>query len=98
LRVRAASPTARIDAIATCDPQTLAGYVYRDPSGFDLHVAQSDVAACEVTVRTRPHRFADWSVPRRLVAPIAAVEFHHPEPLAGVRYVAWDGTTVSEGA
>ena len=51
LRVRAARRRARVDAVATCDPATLAGYVYRDPSGFDVYVAQSDVATCEVVLR-----------------------------------------------
>lgn len=96
LRVRAASPTVCIEGVATCDPKTLAGYVYRDPSGFDVHVAQSDVATCVVTVRTRPHRVAAWGEPRRLAGSVAAVEFHHPEPLPDVRYVAWDSTTTRE--
>ena len=98
LRVRATSATAAVEAVAACDPRTLAGWVYRDPSGFDLHVAQSDVARCEVVLRTRPHRFAAWSAPRRLAGETAAIEFHHPEPIPGVRYVAWDGRTASEDA
>jgi hypothetical protein len=96
LRVRARSALARLDAVATCDPQTLAGYVYRDPSGFDVHVAQSDVATCEVVVRTRAHPFARWGEPRRLVGERAAVELHHPVPLANVRYIGWDGTEPPE--
>ena len=96
LRVSAMSATSRLDAVATCDPATLAGYVYRDPSGFDVHVAQSDVASCEVELRTRRHRLAAWDAPRRLGGARAAVEFHHPEPLPGVRYVAWDATTTGE--
>ncbi len=92
LRVRSASPMRSITAHAWCDPRTLAGWVYRDPSGFDLHVAQSDVASCEVELRTRAHPFAAWGPARRLTARhAAALEFHHPEPLPGVRYVAWDG-------
>ncbi len=96
LRVRAQSVLACVDAVATCDPQTLAGYVYRDPSGFDVHVAQSDVATCEVVVRTRPHPLAGWGAARRLVGERAAVEFHHPRPLANVRYIGWDETRPAE--
>jgi hypothetical protein len=92
LRVRAASATRRLDAVASCDPRTLAGYVYRDPAGWDVHVAQSDVAVCEIELRLRPHPFAPWGAPRRLVGERAAVEFHRPEPLPDVRYLPWDAT------
>jgi hypothetical protein len=98
IRVRAASGMRRIEAIAECDPATLAGYVYRDPAGWDVHVAQSDVARCEVTLWTRPAPFASWRMQRRFVGTSAAIEFHHPDPLPGVRYVAWDGTAPAEVA
>jgi hypothetical protein len=92
LSVEARSARRALRARAWCDPRTLVGWVYRDPSGFDLHVAQSDLASCTVELRTRPHPFAPWSAPRRLSAThAAAVEFHHPEPLPGVYYRAWDG-------
>jgi hypothetical protein len=42
IRVHARSATRAVDAVAECDPATLASYVYRDP-GLDVHVA-SDVA------------------------------------------------------
>lgn len=93
LRIRAVSATARVDAVAACDPQSLAGYVYRDPAGWDVHVAQSDVAVCEVDVRTRPHPLAGWGAPRRLVGERAAIELHQPDPLPDVRYVGWDATS-----
>jgi hypothetical protein len=96
LRVRARSALARVEALATCDPATLAGYVYRDPSGFDVHVAQSDVATCEIVTRTRAHLLAPWGAARRLVGGHAAVEFHHPAPLANVRYIGWDATRPPE--
>lgn len=92
LRVTARSTTARVDAVGTYDPATLAGYVYRDPSGFDVHVAQSDVATCEVTLSTRQGRFDAWGAPRRLAGARAALEIHRPAALEGVRYVPWDGT------
>jgi hypothetical protein len=96
IRVHAASPTRVVDAVAVCDPATLAGFVYRDPAGWDVHVAQSDVARCELTLRTRAHPLAGWGAAERLVGGPAAVEFHHPDPLPGVRYVAWDATAPKE--
>ena len=84
----------RIIAEAACDPRSLVGYVYRDPLGKDLFVAQSDVATCTVEVATRRHRFAPWQPRTRLTGPLAAVEFHQPIPLPGVRYVPWDATSV----
>jgi hypothetical protein len=96
LRIRARSLLARLDGVASCDPRTLAGYVYRDPSGFDVHVAQSDVATCEIEVRTRAHPLAGWGAPKRSVGERAAIELHHPEPLANVRYIGWDATRPPE--
>jgi hypothetical protein len=93
LRVRAVSATARIDAVAACDPASLAGWVYRDPAGWDVHVAQSDVAACEVDLRTRAHPLAAWGAPRRYRGERAAMELHQPDPLPDVRYVGWDAST-----
>ena len=95
-RLRAVATAARVAIVAeaACDPGSLVGYVYRDPSGRDLHVAQSDVATCTVELRTRAHRFGEWHTQARLTGPLAAVEFHHPEPLPGVTYVPWDATSV----
>jgi hypothetical protein len=90
LAVRSVSLTRTLEATAWCDPRSLAGYVYRDPAGWDVHVAQSDVASCILDLRERAHPFAAWSPPRRLTARHAALELHAPEPLPGVRYVAWD--------
>ena len=97
LRVRAASATAYVVATATCDPQTLVGYVYRDPSGFDVYVAQSDVATCDVAWCDRRHRLARWNEPRHTRGARAAIEFHERTPLPGVRYVPWDATTLEGG-
>lgn len=94
LRVEVHYGGTSIVAEAHCDPASLVGYVYRDPSGFDVHVAQSDVATCTIAVRTRPHRFAPWRTQLQRTAPLAAVEFHQTTPLDGVRYVPWDGTSV----
>lgn len=90
LRVEATSATRRVRAVARCDPRTLAAWVYRDPVGWDVYVAQSDVATCDVELWTRPHPLRAWGAPRRLHAVQAAIEHHRREPLSGVRYLAWD--------
>ncbi len=88
LELRAASARHTIAARAWCAPESLVGYVYRDPDGRELHVAQSDVASCEVEVVTPGGR-------RRLTSRhTTAVEFHAPEPLPGVRYIPWDAETL----
>jgi hypothetical protein len=88
---RSAGTLRRLVATAWCDPATFAGYVYRDPSGFDVHVAQSDVASCTLEVHSRPHPFAAWQLARRHTAhAAAALELHAPAPLPGIRYLGWD--------
>jgi hypothetical protein len=95
LTITSTTPTRSVTATAWADPRSLVGYVYRDPSGFDLYVAQSDVASCVVETRTRPHPFAAWRAEARLTSEhAAAVEFHGLKPLPGVRYIDWDTTTV----
>lgn len=94
----ATSLTRSVRGRAWCDPRTLVGYVYRDPQGWDVHVAQSDVATCEVELFTRPHPFAAWRPEGRLTSAVGALEFHAPEPLEGVRYIGWDGTCADAGA
>lgn len=93
LRFEATSATACMKGRAWCEPKTLAGYVYRDPEGWDVHVAQSDVATCEVELFTRPHPFAAWRPDGRLTSAVGALEFHAPEPFEGVRYLGWDETS-----
>lgn len=90
LEFHAATATRGARGTAWCPPETLAGFIYRDPSGQDLHVAQSDVASCSVERLARPHPFARWRVVEELqVTAGAALEFHGPEPLPGVRYLPW---------
>ncbi len=96
LRVTVETATRRVVADATCDPRTLAGWAYRDPAGWDVYVAQSDVARCRIETAARPHRLGAFGPSRRLEASIAAVEFHHRRPLPGVRYVPWDATCLEE--
>ena len=95
LTVTSTTPTRSVAATAWADPRSLVGYVYRDPGGVDLYVAQSDVASCVVETRVRPHPLAAWRAEARLTSEhAAAVEFHGPTPLPGVRYIDWDATTV----
>jgi hypothetical protein len=90
---RSGSVTRAVHAVAWCDPRTLAGWVYRDPRGWDVHVAQSDLASCTLELRTRAHPLAPWRPAHRLECrEAAALELHAPEPLPGVRYVPWDAT------
>lgn len=96
LRVTVQTATRRIVADATCAPHTLAGWAYRDPAGWDVWVAQSDVAGCRLETATRAHPLAAFGPTRRLDAPIAAIEFHHRRPLPGVRYVPWDATSLAD--
>jgi len=91
LSVRASTNARMIELRAYCDPRSLVGYVYRDPRGRDLYVAQSDIASCEVEAfeRSRP-RAAFRRTTRLSASHAAAVEFHLPEPLDHVRYIPWD--------
>jgi len=93
LEFRSTSATRSLRVEAWCDPRTLAGYVYRDPAGWDVHVAQSDVASVTLELRRRLHPLAAWRPPRRRTCSEgAALELHAPEPLPGVRYLGWDAT------
>jgi len=97
LRWQSTGPLHRLVATAWCEPATLAGWVYRDPSGFDLHIAQSDVASCTLELETRAHPLARWRSTARLECTEgAALEFHAPEPLPGIAYIPWDAEEVPE--
>ena len=94
LSFRAVSPLHSAEIRASCPPESFVGYVYRDPEGWDAYVAQSDIASCEVALSSRRHPFRSWrSVGRLTAGNAAAIEFHSPEPLPGVRYIPWDETT-----
>lgn len=81
---------------AFCDSKTMVGYVYRDPDGHDLYVAQSDLASVEVErferVRLRRQPKTRWSCAQE-----AALEIHGLEPLPGIDYIPWDATTARPG-
>lgn len=95
LGLRARGLFRAIEVDADCDLGTLVGYVYRDPAGMDLYVAQSDIASCEVRLLERAHPFAKFKTVRTLRSNSgAAIEFHLPEPLEGVRYIGWDETSL----
>jgi hypothetical protein len=91
IEVDAASFTQAIRARAWCEPEELVGWVYREPDGRELYVAQSDIASCDAEILERRHPLEGWRTIERLTARHAtAVEFHAPEPIPGVRYLAWD--------
>jgi len=91
VEVRAVSATSALVGSGWCEPRSLVGYVYRDPAGWDVYVAQSDVASCALERFERRHPLAAWRSAGRLTAEHgAALEFHAPEPLPGVSYLAWD--------
>jgi 2-keto-4-pentenoate hydratase/2-oxohepta-3-ene-1,7-dioic acid hydratase in catechol pathway len=88
LEIRSASRRRLVIARATAAIDTFVGYVYRDPTGGEVHVAQSDLAACEIEVHER--RGLLLRPARRFRAPLAALEIHRPEPLEGVSYLAFE--------
>ena len=91
LEICAASSRRALSARAWCAPESLVGYVYREPDGRELHVAQSDVASCEVNLFARPAARGPWRQAGRLTSRhTTVVEFHAPEPLPGIRYIPWD--------
>ena len=91
VEVHAVSATSALVGSAWCEPRSLVGWVYRDPAGWDVYVAQSDVASCALERLERRHPLAAWRPVGRLVAENrAALEFHEPEPLPGVTYLGWD--------
>ncbi len=80
LRIRGFAPT-----------NSYAGWVYRNTTGRELHVAQSDIASCVVESFRRSHPLGKWRPELRLVSrQRAAVELQGYAPIEGVRYVGWD--------
>jgi hypothetical protein len=62
-----------------------------------VHVAQSDVANCELEFFSRSHPYAAWKPDgKKLTSAVGALEFHGPEKLEGVRYVGWDDTVLPD--
>lgn len=79
----------RIRGYAPLD--SYAGWVYRNTSGRELHVAQSDIATCVVESFRRSHPLGKWRPQTRLVSrQRAALELHGYSAIEGVRYVGWD--------
>ncbi len=88
LQFEARSLREKIIARASCEVNTLIGYLYRDPSGTDIPVAQSDLGQCTLEIHRRAFPGLAWRKERELHAPQAALEFHG-ERLPGVRYLEW---------
>ncbi len=91
LRAQATTAKQKVVLRAWADPTEFVGYRYRDPTGSEVAVAQSDVASCSVEVFRR-HGLA-W-YPHRSMASRqgAALEIHGADEVDGVRYIAWDET------
>ena len=98
LRVRAASATATWSRPRRATRRRSPGTSIATRAGFDVYVAQSDVATCDVGGATGAHRsrvgrrrgaYAGGARPRS-----SSIE---RTPLPGVRYVAWDATTLEGG-
>jgi hypothetical protein len=97
LQFSASSLLQSIEIDAHCDLNALVGYIYRDPKGTDLYVAQCDIANCEVRLFERSHPFTSFRQTRTLTSTNgAAIEFHLPEPLLGVPYIGWDETSLAK--
>jgi 2-keto-4-pentenoate hydratase/2-oxohepta-3-ene-1,7-dioic acid hydratase in catechol pathway len=75
----------KLVARAWAAPRDFIGYVYRDPAGHDLHVAQCDIASVVVDVYRHGRREA-----RLVRRAAAAMEIHQREPVEGVAYIGWD--------
>jgi len=91
LRFHGATLSRKVDLVASCARESLVGYVYRDPAGSDLYVAQSDIASCTLSLRERSGLLAPLGPVERLHAvQRAALEFHSATPIDGVRYLGWD--------
>ena len=67
---------------------SFAGWDYRQIGGGDLHVAQSNLARCELELFRKVG--LGWQPERRLRSTCAALELHGPEDFPELAYVAWD--------
>jgi 2-keto-4-pentenoate hydratase/2-oxohepta-3-ene-1,7-dioic acid hydratase in catechol pathway len=86
----------RVRSFAPLD--TFAAWAYRNPSGNDLFVAQSDIASCVVESFRRRHPFAPWQ-PVGLVSTArrSALELHGTKAIDGLPYVGWEETSPPHG-
>jgi 2-keto-4-pentenoate hydratase/2-oxohepta-3-ene-1,7-dioic acid hydratase in catechol pathway len=78
------------------EPESFAGWDYRQIGGGDLHVAQSNLGHCELELYRRVG--LGWRPERRLQSRGAALEFHGPEDFPEFSYVAWDAREVQPRA
>lgn len=69
------------------DPSSFAGWDYRQIGGGALHVAQSNLAQCEVELYRRAG--LGWRPERKLHSCSAALEFHGPDDYPEFSYVGW---------
>jgi 2-keto-4-pentenoate hydratase/2-oxohepta-3-ene-1,7-dioic acid hydratase in catechol pathway len=81
---------ARLVVRAWAAPESFAGWDYRQIGGGDLHVAQSNLAHCELELYRRVG--LGWRPERRVQSRCAALEFHGPDDFPEFSYVAWDAS------
>ncbi len=73
--------------------ETFAAWAFRNPSGKDLYVAQSDIASCTVESFERRHPFAPWHTKAIFsTRHRSALELHGVKPIDGLGYVGWNDT------
>jgi 2-keto-4-pentenoate hydratase/2-oxohepta-3-ene-1,7-dioic acid hydratase in catechol pathway len=79
------------------EPETFAGWDYRQllstASQRDLHVAQTNLARCELELYRKSG--LGWLPSKRLRASCAALEFHGLDDFAEFRYVGWDAREIA---
>ena len=85
--VTAAPGGRRLVLRAWAPAASFAGWNYRQIGGGDLHVAQSDLAHCELEIYRRTG--LGWRPERRLRSTCAALEVHGPDDFAEFAYVPW---------
>ena len=83
---------ARVVVRAWASAESFAGWDYRQIGGGDLHVAQSNLAICELELYRRAG--FGWRPERRLRSRCAALEFHGPDDYPEFSYVGWDSSAM----
>lgn len=96
LRVDVRTRNRRAIIRAWTEPRAFVGYVYRDPDGSDIPVAQSDIAS--VHVETFERRGLGWRPLRTLHSRGGGALEVHGQRLPNVRYIEWDDSELSSSA
>lgn len=86
--IGAASGGRRLVVRVWGNPATFAGWNYRQIGGGDLHVAQTNLARCELEIYRRVG--LGYRPERRLRSTCAALEFHGLEDFEQFSYLPWE--------